>query len=165
MELTLDIGSGTGEYFEKHRGENIIGVDSDISKVRACDSKGFPVVLASGVHLPFKEKVFSRIHSYNLIEHMLPNEVVKLFLEVKRCLEPRGEFEFGTPVPSSRFWNSFSHIKPYPPKAIEGLLGGSRLEKNEELACFKIKKIKYNRLALIGIKKSYRMFLIKESEK
>lgn len=120
---TLDVGCGEGEFLKKDP-VNRVGVDIDADLVRECEGKGLVAHCMSATELTFPDQTFDAVHGAELIEHLDPQNAVRFLAESARVLKPGGIVYLTTP--GERYvWNTFSHLKPYPPIAFEKLLGKS----------------------------------------
>jgi len=98
----LDIACGRGEFplLAYTKGAHAVGVDfSDASikfarelKESRCgqDKGSLEFVQADACHLPFDDGTFDRITMLDIIEHLVPEQLEQMFLEVKRLLKPDG---------------------------------------------------------------------------
>lgn len=120
---TLDVGCGEGEFLAKDP-VNRVGIDIDEELVRQCADKGLVAHCMSATELSFSDQTFDAVHGAELIEHLDPQAAVRFLAESARVLKPGGVVYLTTP--GERYvWNTFSHLKPYPPIAFEKLLGKS----------------------------------------
>jgi len=96
----LEIGSGKGHMLNtlKRRGFNMLGVEISQDFInQAIDEYGdmLPLKKIVDESLPFKEKVFDKVLSFDVLEH-IPNTDSHL-QEVRRVLKGDGEYCFGIP--------------------------------------------------------------------
>lgn len=120
---TLDVGCGEGEFLKKDP-SNRVGADIDENLVRRCIGMGLVAHCMSATDLGFPDQCFDAVHAAELIEHLDPSAAVRFLAESARVLKPGGIVYLTTP--GERYvWNTFSHIKPYPPIAFKKLLGSS----------------------------------------
>lgn len=119
----LDIGSGRGEFLAREPG-NFVGVDVDPSLVAQCQQRGLTAHCMSAFALEFPNDSFDAVHAAQLIEHFSPTEASRFLCEVSRVLRPGGWVYLTTPGVCN-VWNTFSHIRPYPPDAFRKLLGSA----------------------------------------
>ena len=78
--LILDIGCGTGfsaEIAENH-GE-VIGIDKSLEMLKIAKNKGYKVLYADMLHLPFKENSFDFILSVSTVQWLKDREEYKKF--------------------------------------------------------------------------------------
>ena len=116
----LDVGCGEGEFLAKMP-KCRIGVDIDARLVRKCVERGFVAHHMSALKLDFQDNTFDAVHAAELIEHFNPEMAVAFLAEASRVLKPGCVLYLTTPGERS-VWNTFSHVKPYPPIAIRKLL-------------------------------------------
>lgn len=114
---TLDIGCGFGEFL-KYDKERFVGIEINETAMIEGIKRGCQIIKASAEKVPFEDASFERIVAIQVIEHMTPETAYVMFQEVVRLLKPEGEFILSTEMNTKTFWNTFSHIKPYPPKSI-----------------------------------------------
>jgi len=118
---TLDIGCGFGSFL-KFDTDNFIGIEINDTAIETGLKRGFKIIKSSTENIPFENNFFERIVALQVIEHLTPIEAFKMFCEAERLLKEEGEFIISTELDTNTFWNTFSHIKPYPPKSIYKLL-------------------------------------------
>ncbi|MHA2347257.1 MAG: class I SAM-dependent methyltransferase [Candidatus Hodarchaeales archaeon] len=144
----LDIGCGAGKLLREDS-ENFLGIDVNERVLKIAAEKKLRVLKASGCCLPFKDDEFDAVNCDNVIEHLLPEDAYKLLVEASRVLRRGGILILRTQMAYKEIWETFSHIRPYPPKAIEKLLHseleGYLYEVEESLVKkLTIEKILYN---------------------
>lgn len=112
-KLNLDIGCGTGY------GTVGIGIDIDSEAIEfAKQHYKAKFLLGSALNLPFKNRTFASITSFETIEHVNAN---KFLLEVKRVLKKDGILVLSTPRKTD-FINSPYHVKEFSKIELEVLL-------------------------------------------
>lgn len=116
----LDVGCGSGGFLERSPGR-YVGIDVSSSLLGECCRKGLKVARASATALPFADSSFDGVYCDNVIEHLPPAEAARLVFEVARVLRPGGRAVVKSPL-GEGVWNTFSHVRPYPPAAIAKLL-------------------------------------------
>lgn len=119
----LDAGCGEGSFLEKDK-QNRTGVDIDAKLVEYCVLNGLKAIVGTATDLQFPDNSYDAVHAAELIEHLQPQEAVRFLTEAARVLKPGGIVYLTTPG-ELIVWNTFSHIKPYPPMAFEKLLNKS----------------------------------------
>jgi len=103
----LDIGAGDGSFGRYFHEYDVINVDTnpvDNTIKWVCPEP-----------LPFDDNVFDAVHCAHLVEHLHPNELYSLLLEMDRVLKIDGHICISAPMLSNMFYNDLSHIKPYHP--------------------------------------------------
>lgn len=142
--VVLEIGCGRGVMLGlfKKAGIRSYGIDSSENAVTLCKGKGLNVIHTSVLsHLKKMEPVsLGGIFCAHVIEHMHPDEVIRLFDESYRVLKPNGTLIIITPNPkdlrtTERFWLDITHVRPYPEKLLTALLnekGFSKIRVEED---------------------------------
>lgn len=95
----LEIGSGKG-FLLNHlyrNGYDVIGIDIDQNLINEGKSlyENIPLQKASGDNIPFEDKVFDVVMSFDLFEHIKDSD--KHLKEVKRVLKDGGYYILQTP--------------------------------------------------------------------
>lgn len=119
----LDVGCGRGEFLARDE-SNTVGVDLDPELVRRCRDRGLTAHCMSALALEFPDATFDVVHAAQLIEHFSPTDAVRFLAEAERVLRPGGRVFLTTPG-IRNVWNTFSHVRPYPPAAFHKLLGSA----------------------------------------
>lgn len=119
----LDVGCGRGEFLARDPSKTV-GVDLDPELVSQCCTQGLTAHCMSALALEFPDASFEGIHAAQLIEHFSPVEAVHFLSEAARVLRPGGHLLLTTPGVRN-VWNTFSHIRPYPPIAFSKLLSSA----------------------------------------
>lgn len=125
---TLDIGCGEGEFI-KNDPNKICGVDANERVIQALKNRGLQAVVGNVGQLPFKDGEFEAVHCRNVIEHLPVEYAYSLLKEAARILQSGGLFVLASETVTKKFWDTFGHIKPYPPEAVIKLF---REESREE---------------------------------
>jgi SAM-dependent methyltransferase len=127
----LDLGCGRGEFLElmRQRGIESRGVDLDSQMVERCREKGLSVVEAEAIRYleQLEDESIGGVFCAQVIEHMLPQQVMDLVRLCARKVRPGGTVVLETPNPESlqslsSFSLDFTHVRLYHPLAIEWLL-------------------------------------------
>jgi len=116
----LDVGCGTGRFL-KRRPEDFFGVDLSPEMVKICLDQGLSAFEASATSLPYPDGSIEAINCDNIIEHLPPAQAAAMLHEFGRVLRPGGLVLIRSPL-GEGIWNTFSHVRPYPPAAIQKLL-------------------------------------------
>ncbi len=132
---TLDVGCGEGEFL-KHDKSLITGFDPNRRVIDHLKSEGFNVFCASGTRMPFAEGEFEMAHCHNVIEHLDVGTAYTMMRETARVLKSGGCLVLSSEVVTKKFWETFGHVKPYPPAAIMKLLRPDSREEFEGLKDF-----------------------------
>ncbi len=132
---TLDVGCGEGEFM-KHDRKLVTGFDPNQRVVARLKSEGFNVFSASGENMPFGDGEFEMAHCHNVIEHLDVAAAYGMLKETSRVLRPGGFLVLSSEVVTKKFWETFGHIKPYPPAAVIKLLRPDSREEFEGLKEF-----------------------------
>src|SRR3989339_391554 len=130
---TLDLGCGEGEFL-KHDKEKMQGVDSNERAIARLTKEGFKVFLGSVTVLPYKKAEFEVVHCHNVIEHMDIETAHQMLEESARVLTRGGYLVLSSEVVTKKFWETFGHVKPYPPKAVLKLLRPDSREEFEGIS-------------------------------
>ena len=117
----LDIGSGRGEFLARESG-NFVGDDVDPLLVSQCQQRGLSAYCMNAFELDFPDESFDAVHASQLIEHFSHVDASRFLSEVSRVIRPGGWVYLTTPGVRN-VWNTFSHVRPYPPDAFRKLLG------------------------------------------
>lgn len=127
----LDIGFGQGFLLEacRQRGLDVVGVERDSSLVRSARERGFDALEADASRfdtLPLGH--WDVVSATHLIEHMTPDELQGFLRDCGSLLSAGGQLLLSTPnmadwrVASEWFWLDPTHVRPYPPGAVQVLL-------------------------------------------
>jgi SAM-dependent methyltransferase len=130
---TLDIGCAAGEFI-KQDPKLISGIDANAEVLKPLLAKGWQVQIAQADQLPFTNQEFEAVHCRNVIEHLEVNEAYQLLQEGTRVLREGGIFILASEVVTEKFWDTFGHVKPYPPAAVIKLLRPQSREEFDGLA-------------------------------
>ncbi len=119
----LDVGCGAGEFLARDP-QNRVGVDIDPQLVDLCRARGLTAYCMSALALEFPDESFDAVRAAQLIEHFAPADAARFLAEAARVLRPGGHLFLTTPGVRN-VWNTFSHIRPYPPAAFAKLLSSA----------------------------------------
>ena len=116
----LDVGCGPTSIIKLDK-EHFEGFDINKRVVKKALEDGFKVKHGNATQIPYEDESFDVCHSSNVIEHLTPDEAQKMIKEMARVIRPGGRIIIISPTERT-VWNTFGHIKPYPPQAIKKLL-------------------------------------------
>jgi len=139
---TLDVGCGEGEFLSFDK-ELIHGVDKNPRVIDRLGREGFSVTCADVAHLPYPDATYEMVHCHNVIEHLTVDEACRMLTEIGRVLKPQGQLVLSSEVVTSKFWDTFGHIKPYPPEAVIKLLREQSREAFDGLGQFEYSGLFY----------------------
>jgi O-antigen chain-terminating methyltransferase len=104
-------------------------VDRDANLVADAKSRGFEAIACDvkdlGEHLTAPVDGVMVAH---LIEHLSPTDLAQLFRDIAKLVRPGGVAILATPnfkdwrVASEWFWLDPTHVRPYPPGAIQQII-------------------------------------------
>ena len=116
----LDVGSGQGLFLIKDP-KNFVGIELNPILVEKSLANGLNVHAMSALEIRFNTETFDAIHAAQLIEHFNPGDAYRFLIESQNVLKKGGIIFLTTPGVKT-VWNTFSHIRPYPPSAFAKLL-------------------------------------------
>lgn len=137
----LDVGCGEGDLFARLPGR-VVGVDSNRGQIERIRAEGHDARLCDVTALDFPDGTFSAVACRNVIEHLSPEAARAMVSEIVRVLEPGGTLVLVTPMPTT-IWNTFGHVKPYPPSSIEKLLRPTSRESFDPVSGLAIESLMY----------------------
>ena len=124
----LDIGSGRGEWLSllKKNGVKASGIDTNSIMVEESKAKGLDVTLgdAIGFLSTLPENSLGGITGFHVVEHLPFQDLIGLFDQAFRTLQPGGILIFETPNPenlrvgSCNFYTDPTHLNPIPPHTL-----------------------------------------------
>jgi ubiquinone/menaquinone biosynthesis C-methylase UbiE len=159
----LDVGCGLGRFISLSP-KKIIGVDHNQESLEFCKKKGFNIKKANVTKLPFKDKLFDAVHSSHVIEHLEVKDAYKMLSEMVRVLRKKGIMIIRAPLLYDAFFDDFTHVKPYPPKALLHYLTihqkAKQTTKSPINAKFKLIKLKYRYAPLFSGVEDTKLFFI-----
>ena len=122
--VILDVGCGRSCSFEEYhelwiRYNNITLLDGNYDTVNHLvikygDKAKVERYIAPD-KLPFNDKSVDFIYCSHMIEHLYFKDTFNLIKEFDRVLKPYGILIIRSPMPWFGFYETFDHIKPYPP--------------------------------------------------
>jgi ubiquinone/menaquinone biosynthesis C-methylase UbiE len=160
FESILDVGCGNGRFISLNP-QKIWGIDNNEDNVNACKKRGYNVLKGDVTKMPYTNEKFYGVHCSHVIEHLPPKEAYKLLYEMNRILKVNGILCVRTPLFHKTFFNDFTHLKPYPPKALLHYLTKNypqRTITNKIKGNYKILELKYRHSQLFrdtGISKFF----------
>ncbi|MDR3054343.1 MAG: class I SAM-dependent methyltransferase [Zoogloeaceae bacterium] len=118
----LDIGCGDGKYLRLLREScsSLTGVDMNPQQVEDLCRDGYEVFLPDT--LPGERKYDILLMSH-IIEHMQAEALVNFMDHYLPMLKEDGRLIIITPMPGTRFWYDFTHIRPYTPQSLGMMFG------------------------------------------
>ena len=132
----LDVGFGEGYFLRAARanGLDVFGIDRDVALVDRAKLDGFSAMVGDICSVRGIPGGLDGIVATHLIEHLVPDDV-RSFLRVAAAhVRPGGCLVLSTPnlgdlrVATRIFWQDPTHIRPYPPEAVEELMDRSHWE-------------------------------------
>jgi SAM-dependent methyltransferase len=127
----VDVGFGQGVFLEQARlvGLNAVGIDRDARLVANANERGLSAFECDVRDLSqIIENPVDGIMAAHLIEHLTADDLVQFLHDVATFVRPGGIAVLATPnfkdwrVASEWFWNDPTHIRPYPPGAIQQMI-------------------------------------------
>lgn len=116
-----DMGCGYGTNIavdpEKRK-----GIDINKEAIAHCKKQGYKVTLGTLTTTHEPDNSYEAVLSLQVIEHLEHNTAHAMLTEAARILEPKGLLIISTEHHSKVFWNTFTHVKPYPPQAIKKMI-------------------------------------------
>ncbi len=151
---TLDLGCGEGEFMKNDK-KLIHGLDPNERVVKKLTAEGYHAAVGSADALPFGDAEFDVVHCRNMIEHVDIPTAYAMLKESARVLKSGGILILASEVVTKKFWDTFGHVKPYPPHAVLKLLRAEsreefdRIEGLEPAGLFYIGDYRKNKLAYL----------------
>jgi SAM-dependent methyltransferase len=135
METVLDIGCGIGEFL-KYRRSNCVGLDGNLSSLKQAQTHCQNLVHGDILVLPFKDGTFDGINCSHVIEHLSPDQVHRLLIEINKVLRVNGLIILSCPTMWEGFFSDLTHVRPYYPNAILHYLGPEKAQSTKtQLDC------------------------------
>jgi O-antigen chain-terminating methyltransferase len=137
----IDIGCGRGEFIQLLKENGVRGIGLDINKVMVERTKEKGLEAAAGDALAYlraqKTNSLMAITGFHIVEHIPFMDLVRIFDECYRTLQPGGFVIFETPNPENvivgtcNFYSDPSHLHPLPPALLEFTLKTRGFNKTE----------------------------------
>lgn len=115
-DLLLDVGCGSAwlaDHFPRY-----LGVDDHPGAF--ADVRGARVAWGSVTHLPVRDGAVDAVVCKDVLEHVRDARVV--VREIVRVLKPGGRVFVSVPDAQRWVWEDYTHVRPYPAKALRRLL-------------------------------------------
>ena len=118
-EKVLDVGCSTGNLLSIDP-KNMVGVDVDKDAIEVARKRGLNAVWQKDpMKLPFKDNSFENVHCKHVLEH-LPSPFA-FTKEIFRVLKPKGRLVLLTDKYAEKFWDDYTHVRPYTKKSLTQL--------------------------------------------
>lgn len=137
----VDIGCGRGEFIQLLKDNGVRGIGLDINKAMVERTKEKGLEAAEGDALTYlrgqKTNSLMAITGFHIVEHIPFLDLVRIFDECYRVLQPGGFVIFETPNPenvivgSCNFYADPSHLHPLPPAFLDFALKTRGFNKTE----------------------------------
>lgn len=125
----LDIACSTGNFIAQEP-KNIIGIDADEDSIKIARKRGFNAIVHDATkNLPFKDNSIENVHCRHLLEHL--EEPLPFMKEIFRCLKKSGRLVLLTDKMTERFWDDYTHKKPFTKRSLEQLAYDAGFRKYE----------------------------------
>jgi SAM-dependent methyltransferase len=146
----LDVGCGQGVVLSRMRDELDLvaeGVDINPDTVALVRSMGFVCREPDDSALDAME--WDAIVMSHVIEHLSYEPLVQLLERFLTRLVVGGVLVVASPLMHPRFYDDIDHVRPYPPEALDQLLGRRGQEVQEQLAVqYELVEVWFRRSAL-----------------
>ncbi|MFX4301075.1 glycosyltransferase [Alicyclobacillus tolerans] len=130
-DFVVDLGAGDGTWLTllKQSGISGVGVDTDIMKVEVMRAKGIEAVCADAFdYISTLKSQIDGLSMLHIIEHMQPDQAIRILYEVTKCFTYKGRVLIVTPnfqndtVIKKNFWLDITHVRPYPYELLSAIL-------------------------------------------
>jgi len=140
----LDLGCGTGGVLQ-HLGPfgSAIGLDPAVEAAQYCRRRDVPMVVGSGLELPFADASFDVVLALDVIEHV-PDDVA-LLREVRRVLRPGGVLLVTVPA-MPWLWSAHDDVNHHYRRYTM-----STLRRSFQASCFRPLKVSYYNALLLPL--------------
>lgn len=137
----VDIGCGRGEFVQLLQDHGVRGIGLDLNKAMVDETKQKDLEGVEGDALSYlrqqKANSLMAITGFHIVEHIPFLDLVRIFDECYRTLQPGGFIIFETPNPeniivgSCNFYADPSHLHPLPPAFLDFALKTRGFNKTE----------------------------------
>lgn len=147
--VVVDIGAGSGDFADhlnlSRRYRNLFLLDGNSRTVEDLRGRfGNAIVYKAADRLPFDDSSVDYVHCSHMIEHLYPEQLHKLLIEVDRVLRRGGVFAVSTPMLWGQFYGDLTHVRPYHHEVLlHYLCGQDKTRSAEVISC------KYTMLDLV----------------
>lgn len=124
--IILDIGPGMGEFAECCNAQSLYenfyfleGNQQTVSQLKKKYENDKVLFYRVPERLPFEDSSVDYIHCSHLLEHLYPNDIYKLLVDIDRVLKSKGILVISGPLIWRNFYFDLSHIRPYFPETFK----------------------------------------------
>jgi len=111
----LDIGAGDASFAKTLNRNDIYLLDGNAETIKILQEKYENVYHGYLPELPFEDNYFDLIHCSHIVEHLEPQILWELLVNIDKKLKNNGFVIISAPLFWSGFFNDMSHVKPYNP--------------------------------------------------
>jgi O-antigen chain-terminating methyltransferase len=126
--VIVDLGCGRGEWLRllTEEGFRPVGVDKNAEMLAAASASGLELINADVFDWLTRQPAESvdMISAFHIVEHLNPNQILRLLSEIARVTRKGGLVLVETPNPENvvvgacNFWFDITHVKPIPPLTL-----------------------------------------------
>lgn len=122
-EIVLDIGVGEGSFPDRlelaDKYDKLYLLDGNEKTVGQLVERYRNAVLwRVGDRMPLEDGTVGFVHCSHMIEHLTPDQLYGLVMEVDRVLRKGGVMVISAPLMWEGFYGSLTHVKPYYPQVL-----------------------------------------------